>query len=73
MTMFPTLKLTRVEDLMPSPETKAKNKSSPFIMVRSDDGESKFIRNRHYDHKKGRYCTTVVMCMLCVFNDTGLQ
>ena len=55
MARIPTLRLTRVEDLIPAAESKFKNDGFPFIMVRSEDGESRFIRNPHLDLQKGKF------------------
>ena len=50
---LPSLKLSRLEDLMPLAENRSKNTDSPYVMMKSGDGEPKFIRNRYYDHQKG--------------------
>ena len=63
MAMIPMLRLTRLEDLIPAADSKSKNDSFPFIIVRSEDGESRFIRNPHYDSRKGKFIQKEILSL----------
>ena len=44
----------------------SKDTKSPFVMIRDQAGEAKFVRNKYFDQKKGMSDVSATYYLICM-------